>query len=340
MHLAPEAPTVAAVSVNDMRERIRRKSRLKGRQPEEAAMADVAQLLGPRPATGFRRDLLIEYLHRLNDHFGVLHDRHLVALAKQMNLPMAEVYEVASFYHHFEIVRGEEAQAPRLVVRVCDSLTCSMAGARELLAALPERLRAAGQSDVQVLAVPCVGRCEQAPVAVVHQCPVPHATVDGVLEAVNLKPNRAVALHPPAQVAINFDIAACVEASVPAQPEGISPAHTDLATYRAHGGYQTAAALVNGEMDAEAVLAAMENSGLRGLGGAGFPAGRKWRIVRDQPAPRLMAVNIDEGEPGTFKDRTYLERDPHRFLEGVLIAAQTSSEVENTAGSSVPSIRS
>ncbi|MCT6720486.1 NAD(P)H-dependent oxidoreductase subunit E [Acidovorax sp. K2F] len=350
MHLAPEAPTVAAVSVNDMRERIRRKSRLKGRQPEEAAMAEVAQLLGPRPATGFRRDLLIEYLHRLNDHFGVLHDRHLVALAKQMNLPMAEVYEVASFYHHFEIVRGEEAQAPRLVVRVCDSLSCSVAGARDLLAALPERLRAAGQGDVQVLAVPCVGRCEQAPVAVVHQCPVPHATVGGVLEAVDLKPNRAVALQPYAQVAINFDIAECVEASVPAQPDGISPAHTDLATYRAHGGYQTAAALVNGEMDAEAVLAAMEDSGLRGLGGAGFPAGRKWRIVREQAAlaerraapseatapsggsgPReagerggtaVMAVNIDEGEPGTFKDRTYLERDPHRFLEGVLIAAQ------------------
>ncbi|MGN8003666.1 NAD(P)H-dependent oxidoreductase subunit E [Acidovorax sp. 22279] len=350
MHLAPEAPTVAAVSVNDMRERIRRKSRLKGRQPEEAAMAEVAQLLGPRPATGFRRDLLIEYLHRLNDYFGVLHDRHLVALAKQMNLPMAEVYEVASFYHHFEIVRGEEAQAPRLVVRVCDSLSCSMAGARDLLAALPERLRAAGQGDVQVLAVPCVGRCEQAPVAVVHQCPVPHATVDGVLEAVDLKPDRSVALHPYAQGAINFDIAECVEASVPAQPDGVSPGHTDLATYRAHGGYQTAAALVNGEMDAEAVLAAMEDSGLRGLGGAGFPAGRKWRIVREQAAlaerraapseatgpsggsgPReageregtaVMAVNIDEGEPGTFKDRTYLERDPHRFLEGVLIAAQ------------------
>jgi len=313
-------------------------------------MAEVAQLLGPRPATGFRRDLLIEYLHRLNDHFGVLHDRHLVALAKQMNLPMAEVYEVASFYHHFEIVRGEEAQAPRLVVRVCDSLSCSMTGARELLAALPERLRAAGQSDVQVLAVPCVGRCEQAPVAVVHQCPVPHATVDGVLEAVDLKPDRSVALHPYAQGAINFDISECVEASVPAQPDGVSPGHTDLATYRAHGGYQTAAALVNGEMDAEAVLAAMEDSGLRGLGGAGFPAGRKWRIVREQAAlaerraapseatgpsggsgPReageregtaVMAVNIDEGEPGTFKDRTYLERDPHRFLEGVLIAAQ------------------
>lgn len=325
MHLAPEAhpaTVVAAVSVNDMRERIRRKSRLKGRQPEDAAMADVAQLLGPRPASGFRRDLLIEYLHRLNDHFGVLHDRHLVALAKQMNLPMAEVYEVASFYHHFDIVRGEDAHAPRLVLRVCDSLSCSLAGARELLAALPERLRAAGQGDVQVLAVPCVGRCEQAPVAVVHQCPVPHATVDAVLEVVESKPKRALARHPQALTAINFDVAALAEKSIPLSPGEVSPAHTDLATYRAHGGYQTAAALVNGEMDAEAVLAAMEDSGLRGLGGAGFPAGRKWRIVRDQLAPRLMAVNIDEGEPGTFKDRTYLERDPHRFLEGVLIAAQ------------------
>ena len=322
MNLAPPAPTVAAVSVDDLRERIRRKSRLKGRQPDDAAMADVAQLLGARPAEGYRRDLLIEYLHRLNDHWGVLHDRHLVALARQMNMPMAEVYEVASFYHHFEIVRGEEARAPRLVLRVCDSLSCSMAGARELLAALPERLRVAGQGDVQVLAVPCVGRCAQAPVAVVHQCPVPHATVDTVLQAVESKPHRALALHPSAPAVIHFDVGDFAEASVPAQPEGISPAHTDLATYRAQGGYQTAAALVNGEMDADAVLAAMENSGLRGLGGAGFPAGRKWRIVRDQPAPRVMAVNIDEGEPGTFKDRTYLERDPHRFLEGVLIAAQ------------------
>ena len=342
MKSTPEAPTVAAVSVDDMRERIRRKSHLKGRQPEDAAMAEVAQLLGPSPATGLRRDLLIEYLHRLNDHFGVLHDRHLVALARQMNLPMAEVYEVASFYHHFDIVRGDDAVAPRLVLRVCDSLSCSLAGARELLAALPERLRAmnlgGGLGDVQVQAVPCVGRCEQAPVAVVHQCPVPHATVDAVLDAVNLKPNRALALHPKALVAINFDVATLAGQSVPVQPDGVSPAHTDLATYRAHGGYQTAAALVNGEMDAEAVLTAMENSGLRGLGGAGFPAGRKWRIVREQAAlaepqaapsdtgafggTAVMAVNIDEGEPGTFKDRTYLERDPHRFLEGVLIAAQ------------------
>ena len=322
MNIVSEAPTVAAVSLTDMRERIRRKSRLKGRQPEDAAMAEVAQLLGERPDGGWRRDLLIEYLHLLNDHFAVLHDRHLVALARQLNLPMAEVYEVASFYHHFDIVRGDDAAAPRLVLRVCDSLSCSLAGAGELLAQLPARLRAAGQGEVQVVAVPCVGRCEQAPVAVVHQCPVPHATVDAVVAAVDLMPNRALALHPQALSAINFDIASFAGASVPAQPGPTNPACTDLATYRAHGGYALAAALVNGETDAESVFKALEDSGLRGLGGAGFPAGRKWRIVRDQPAPRLMAVNIDEGEPGTFKDRTYLERDPHRFLEGVLIAAQ------------------
>ena len=322
MTSTPPPAAVPLGTPDDLRALIRSKSRLKGRQPDDAAMDEVAQRLGKRPAEGFRRDLLIEYLHRLNDHFGALHERYLVALARQMNLPMAEVYEVASFYHHFEILRGDDAQAPRLVLRLCDSLSCSLAGARELLAVLPERLRAAGQGDVQVQAVPCVGRCEQAPVAVVHQCPVPRATVDAVLDIVSFKPNRSVALHPQALVAIHFDASELAEKAVPAQPEAISPAYTDLVTYRAHGGYQLAAALVNGEMDAEAVLSAMEDSGLRGLGGAGFPAGRKWRIVRDQPAPRLMVVNIDEGEPGTFKDRTYLERDPHRFLEGVLIAAQ------------------
>jgi len=322
MTSTPPPADVPLGTPDDLRALIRSKSRLKGRQPDDAAMDEVAQRLGKRPAEGFRRDLLIEYLHRLNDHFGALHERYLVALARQMNLPMAEVYEVASFYHHFEILRGDDAQAPRLVLRLCDSLSCSLAGARELLAVLPERLRAAGQGDVQVQAVPCVGRCEQAPVAVVHQCPVPRATVDAVLDIVSFKPNRSVALHPQALVAIHFDASELAEKAVPAQPEAISPAYTDLVTYRAHGGYQLAAALVNGEMDAEAVLSAMEDSGLRGLGGAGFPAGRKWRIVRDQPAPRLMVVNIDEGEPGTFKDRTYLERDPHRFLEGVLIAAQ------------------
>ncbi|MBO9677480.1 MAG: NAD(P)H-dependent oxidoreductase subunit E [Acidovorax sp.] len=315
-----EPAAVAVATVDDLRERIRRKGRLKGRQPEEQALAEVQALIGPRPPEGYARDRLIEHLHRVNDHHGALHERHLVALARLMNLPMAEVYEVASFYHHFEIVRGDAA-VPRLVVRVCESLACEMAGARALLRELPERLRARGwASDVRVQGVPCVGRCEQAPVAVVHQCPVPCATADAVLAAVDAMPQRHLAQHPCAQDALHF--VANPESGITHGGEPVAPPLADLATYRAHGGYALAAAVVNGETDAESVLAAMADSGLRGLGGAGFPAGRKWRIVREQAAPRLMAVNIDEGEPGTFKDRTYLERDPHRFLEGLLVAAQ------------------
>lgn len=315
-----EPAAVAVATVDDLRERIRRKGRLKGRQPEEQALAEVQALIGPRPPEGYARDRLIEHLHRVNDHHGALHERHLVALARLMKLSMAEVYEVASFYHHFEIVCGDAA-VPRLVVRVCESLACEMAGARELLRELPERVRARGwASDVRVQGVPCVGRCEQAPVAVVHQCPMPRATADAVLAAVDAMPQRHLAQHPCAQDALHF--VANPESGITHGGESVAPPVADLATYRAHGGYALAAAVVNGETDAESVLAAMADSGLRGLGGAGFPAGRKWRIVREQAAPRLMAVNIDEGEPGTFKDRTYLERDPHRFLEGLLVAAQ------------------
>jgi formate dehydrogenase len=306
---AVQAVTLA--TVDQLRERIRRKSKLKGRQADDASLEEVRALTGPRPAEGHRRDLLIEYLHLLNDAYRCLHGRHLVALAKEMNLPMAEVYEVATFYHHFEVLKGDDA-APGLVVRVCDGLSCELAGAQDLLArlsALPALLGA----DVRVMAAPCLGRCEQAPVAVVHQTPVPLATPESVV----YESNRPLAQYPRAQAAINFAVSDWAEKSIP-----VMSGHTDYATYRAHGGYALAASLVNGEEDVEGVLHAMENSGLRGLGGAGFPAGRKWRIVREQSAPRLMAVNIDEGEPGTFKDRTYLERDPHRFLEGVLIAAQ------------------
>lgn len=302
---------------DQLRERIRRKSKLKGRQPEENALAEVRALIGARPLAGYRRDLLIEQLHLINDAHGCLHDHHLVALASLTGIPMAEVYEVATFYHHFEIVRGD-AQAPGLTVRVCDGLACELAGAQSLIERLPALLGAAGRDDVRVIAAPCIGRCEQAPAVAVHQRAVPLASVEKVLQAVASGPRQAVARH------TNFVPADRAGQSISAPSDAVEarPPFTDYRTYRAHGGYALAAALVNGEEDAEAVLRALEDSGLRGLGGAGFPAGRKWRIVRDQPAPRLMAVNLDEGEPGTFKDRSYLERDPHRFLEGLLVAAQ------------------
>lgn len=314
--LSPEIKPVPLASVDDMRERIRKKSKLKGRQADEVSVAEVQALLGLRPDAGHRRDLLIEHLHKLNDAYRCLHDRHLVALAKEMNIPMAEVFEVATFYHHFEVLRGD-AKAPGLTVRVCDGLSCEMAGARDLLARLPALL---GTADVRVIAAPCLGRCEQAPVAVVHQRAVPLAT----LESVELLVKSAAASHPIAQDATEFIASSHVQASVSPYPHAleVAPGYAGYHTYCENGGYALAAALANGQHDAESFIKAMEDSGLRGLGGAGFPAGRKWRIVREQPAPKLMAVNIDEGEPGTFKDRTYLERDPHRFLEGLLIAAR------------------
>ena len=278
-------PSVVVASVDQMREAIRRKGQLKGRQVDALSLQEVRALIGEAP---HRRDVLIEHLHKLNDTYRCLHDRHLVALANEMKLPMAEVFEVATFYHHFEVVRGDEA-VPGLTVRVCEGLSCELAGAKQLIDKLPALL---GSPDVRVIAAPCVGRCEQAPVAVVHQNPVPHATPELVAAAVSAK-----------------------------QTHQAMTEHVDFDAYVADGGYRLLADLHTGKADAEQVLNAMEDSGLRGLGGAGFPAGRKWRIVREQPAPRLMAVNIDEGEPGTFKDRTYLERDPHRFLEGMLVAA-------------------
>ena len=313
---SPDIPTVALGSVDDMRERIRKKSKLKGRQADDASLAEVRALLGTRPDGGHRRDLLIEHLHTLNDAYRCLHDRHLVALAQAMNLPMAEVYEVATFYHHFMVVQGD-AKAPGLTVRVCDGLSCEMAGAQNLLARLTDLL---GSADVRVIAAPCLGRCEQAPVAVVHQRPVLHASPEAVISMIN----SAAAPEEYAQDATNFIANSYAEKSVsplPADTVAV-PAYAGYDTYRAHGGYALVAELASGALRADAVLQTLEDSGLRGLGGAGFPAGRKWRIVRDQPAPKLMAVNIDEGEPGTFKDRTYLERDPHRFLEGMLVAAQ------------------
>jgi len=309
-----EVQAVAVATVDDLRERIRRKSKLKGRQPDAQSLTEVVALIGERPEGGHRRDLLIEHLHKLNDAYRCLHDRHLVALAKEMNLPMAEVYEVATFYHHFEVVKGDE-QAPGLTVRVCDGLSCELGGAKSLMSKLQATLTGNG---VRVVAAPCVGRCEQAPVAVVHQNPVLRATPETVATAVKAEATT----HPKSSGKASFEPAAHALKAVSPLQQQVSPDFVGYAAYQAQGGYALAAAVSSGQQDMESLIKAMEDSGLRGLGGAGFPAGRKWRIVRDQPAPRVMAVNIDEGEPGTFKDRTYLERDPHRFLEGLLIAAK------------------
>lgn len=307
-----EVKAVAVATADDLRETIRRKSKLKGRQADDVSVDEVRQLIGNAP---HRRDLLIENLHKLNDEYRALHDRHLVALAKEMNLPMAEVYEVATFYHHFEVVRGNDPVAD-ILIRVCDGIACELAGAQNLLAKLPSIL---GNPKIKVAAAPCVGRCEQAPVAVVHQYPVLFATEEKVAAAVK----NNLTTQPMAKDGAAFDPAALAEQGISPQGEmqAVSPDYVGYESYRALGGYALAKEIFEGKKDAESIIKAMESSGLRGLGGAGFPAGRKWRIVKDQIAPKLMAVNIDEGEPGTFKDRTYLERDPHRFLEGLLIAA-------------------
>jgi NADH:ubiquinone oxidoreductase subunit F (NADH-binding)/NADH:ubiquinone oxidoreductase subunit E len=270
-------------------DRQRKRQAPKGRRVDPEALSEVRALL---QGETLRRDRLIEYLHRINDRHGQLGSPHLAALAQELKLAQTEVYEVASFYHHFDIVKegpdGRVAAAPALTVRVCDGLSCEMAGAQDLLLRLPALLG----PEVRVIPAPCVGRCEQAPVAVVHHNALPKATAEGVQ-------------------ALVFAQAA----------EPVNEPYVDLAAYVAQGGYAVLRDCLEGRRDVESVIKTLEDSGLRGLGGAGFPAGRKWRIVRNELAPRLMAVNIDEGEPGTFKDRVYLERDPHRFIEGLLIAA-------------------
>jgi formate dehydrogenase beta subunit len=263
----------------------RKREAPKGRRVDPGALAQVQHLLGTEPR---RADLLIEHLHKIQDHFGCLSAAHLAALAQEMRLAQTEVYEVASFYHHFDVVKEGEAAPAALTVRVCDGLSCEMAGAQDLLAKLPSLLG----REVRVIAAPCIGRCEQAPAAAVGQNPVPRASCESVQAAV-------------------------AAGAVKHVPEGF----INYAGYQGSGGYSLLKACVAGQRNVESVIQTMTDSGLRGLGGAGFPAGRKWSIVRSEQGPRLMAVNIDEGEPGTFKDRFYLERDPHRFIEGMLIAA-------------------
>jgi len=258
---------------------------LKGRAVDPRALEEVRSLLGREPR---RRDLLIEHLHRIQDRYGHLSARHIAALAQEMKLSETEVYEVATFYHHFDVLREGEAPPAAITVRVCDSIACEMAGAEALLEKLPRVLGKA----VRVQHAPCVGRCESAPVAVVGQNPILNASAASIEKAIQAKQT-----HCPVPQYLEFD------------------------AYKKQGGYQLIADCLAGKRTREEITKIMEDSALRGLGGAGFPAGRKWRIVAAEPAPRLMAVNIDEGEPGTFKDRWYLERDPHRFLEGMLVAA-------------------
>jgi formate dehydrogenase beta subunit len=257
----------------------------KGRQVEPTALAEVQALLGERPR---QRDLLIEHLHLLQDEYGCLHARHLAALAHEMKLALVEVYEVATFYAHFDVVMEDESPPPPMTVRVCDSLTCALRGAQSLLADLPAALG----SGVRVVRAPCMGGCHNAPVTAIGHALHEHATVANVAAAIKKGES-----HPHL------------------------PDYREFDEYRADGGYALLTQCLSGKMPLEDLLKRLEDSNLRGLGGAGFPTGRKWRFVRAEPKPRLMAVNADEGEPGTFKDRHYLETDPHRFLEGMLIGA-------------------
>jgi formate dehydrogenase beta subunit len=256
----------------------------KGRPLDPQAVTEIRALLGDSPR---ERDLMIEFLHLIQDRYGHISAAHILALAEELRLARTEVYEVATFYHHFDVIKEGETPPPPLTVRICETLSCQMAGAE----ALHHAVESASGAGVRVIGAPCIGRCEHAPAAVVGRNPVDHATPEKIAAAIAAKRTEA-------------DV----------------PSYIGYQDYRAAGGYEALLACRSGERNFDAVIAAMEQSGLRGLGGAGFAVGRKWKIVRAEPAPRLMAVNIDEGEPGTFKDRHYLERDPHRFLEGMLIA--------------------
>jgi formate dehydrogenase len=263
----------------------RARSTPKGRQIEPQALKDIRRLLGESPR---RRDLLIEYLHLIQDKYGHIQAKHLAALAHEMKLPMAEVYEVATFYHHFDVVKEGETMPPEITIRVCDSLSCELTGAKELI----ETLRAKAPKYVRVAHAPCMGRCHCAPAAAVGKNYVDRAEVSLLL---NLAKNRKL------------------------KPE--KPKYPSLAQTMRNGGYEALAALRKGAKSVDEVIGIFSEAGLRGLGGAGFPSGKKWEFVRAGEQPRYVCINGDEGEPGTFKDKHYLENNPHQFLEGVLVAA-------------------
>lgn len=259
----------------------------KGRQLDDNALQQVRDLLGDRPR---RRDLLIEHMHLIQDRYKCLSAAHLRALAEEMRLAQAEVYEVATFYAHFDVVREGETIPPDLTIRVCDSLSCELAGAQDLLKDLGAKYGGGGK--VRVLRAPCMGRCDTAPTLELGHNHVDHATVEKV------------------EIAIASN-----------DTHHKMPNYETLDTYRTGGGYKVLSALREGDKTPDEVQETILSAGLRGLGGAGFPSGKKWSFVRAEAGPRYLAVNGDEGEPGTFKDRYYLERTPHLFLEGMLIAA-------------------
>ncbi len=257
----------------------------KGRQLDAAAHEEVRALLGDAPR---RRDLLIEHLHLIQDRYGCLSADHLTALAHEMRLAMAEVYETATFYAHFDVVLEDDDRPPPVTIRVCDSIACEMAGSAALMAALAGNASA----EVRVVRAPCMGACDAAPAAEVGHNQIGHATADALLAAAQAGDTG------------------------PQLPD-----YEDYTAYAADGGYALLGECREGTRTVDEVIDVLDASGLKGLGGAGFPAGRKWRFVLAEAGPRMLAVNADEGEPGTFKDRWFLEREPHRFLEGMLIAA-------------------
>ncbi|MEE9374826.1 MAG: NAD(P)H-dependent oxidoreductase subunit E, partial [Rhizobiaceae bacterium] len=243
----------------------------KGRQLDDAAMAEVQVLLGDRP---LHRDLLIEHLHLVQDKFGCLQAKHIRALAEKMRLSQVEVYEVASFYDHFDVVKEGEAVPAPLTIRVCDSVACMMAGAEALISNLEA---GADQKEIRIMRAPCMGGCDVAPAARVGDKEVGHATVEGLLA-----------------LAEKGDV------------DALSPEYQSLAAYQKDGGYGVWEKVKSGVLSADAIIDKLSDAGLRGLGGAGFPTGKKWSFVRAYEGPRLMTINGDEGEPGTFKDRYYL----------------------------------
>ncbi len=258
----------------------------KGRQLDLDALEQVRELLKDRPR---RHDLLIEYLHLIQDHYHYISARHLKALCEEMRLPQAAAYEVATFYAHFDVVKEGETPPPPTTIRVCDSITCAIKGADALFEALKS---AVDPTEIRVLRAPCMGLCDTAPVCEVGHLHVDYATPESVGAAVSS-----------------------------GEHEAKIPRYETLAEYRAAGGYSVLESCRTGKLGFEEIIKEMTDAGLRGLGGAGFPAGRKWQIVRSYQGPRLMTINGDEGEPGTFKDRFYLERNPQQMFEGALIAA-------------------